>query len=142
MLPESTIDFKMTMAFLGHGILGSLPHANSIAPPAIVVAYVKDPCACAKRAVRQIGSKGLWYMLAEFIAEVVYSFDDLYCLMQLCESRLPRPGDKWLAAVDVVFRPALFSKFETLGEAASIKRHLKSGLADTFCPAPPGPDRR
>lgn len=51
--------------------------------------------------------------------------------MQLCESRLPRPGDKWLAAVDVVFRPALFSRFETSGEAASIKRHLKN------IPSPP-----
>lgn len=65
-MPESSTDFKMTAAFLGHGILGSLPHANSIAPPAILVAYIRDPTECAKRAVRQIGSKGLWYMLCVY----------------------------------------------------------------------------
>ena len=129
--PRDSPDYQMTAAFLGHGILGSLPHANSVAPPNVVIAFVKDPHESSERAVRQIGSKGLWYMVAEYISEVAYYFDDLYCLMKLCESRLPRPGDEWLAAVDKVFRPAFYSKFELPGETASIKRHLKN------IPAPP-----
>lgn len=136
MKPDTT-DHKLVVAFAGHALLGSLPHATCIAPPSVIIEYFENPVAATAKVIRIVGSKGLYSLLAEYISEVTHQYPDVYALMERLEhGRLPKPSDKWLRAADEAVRPVMVTNFH--GETSTSRRQLKSipqpPIVDTIAP--------